>query len=344
MEKFEKKKFQYVPVLDKDKKAMMPCHPARARELMKIGEAKPYWSNGIFCIILQREPSSYDFQEVAIGIDSGSKMEAYTIQSEANTLLNIQCKAITDVKDKVEARKNMRRGRRNRKCPYRANRSNRASLKKGRIPPSTKARWGLKLRMIQWLKKLYPISHIVVEDIKAYSKKGQKRWNRSFSPLEVGKSWFYKEVKKLGELTTFQGYETKEMRDKRCLNKSKDKLSVRFDTHCVDSFCLAAETIGGTLTNKKILFLQPLRFFRRQLHAFQFAKGGKRRNYGGTRSMGISRGTLVKHSKWGFCLVGGNSKNRISLHNMFDFKRLCQNAKPEECKILTNFRWTVQWL
>lgn len=337
------KKFQYIPVLSNNTQPLMPCHPSRARELMKKGDAKPYWNKGIFCIILHREPKSYELQEVVIGIDPGSKMEAYTIQSEANTLLNIQSKAITDVKEKIKTRKNMRRRRRFIKCPYRANKTNRASLKKNKISPSTKARWGLKLRIIKWLKKIYPISHIVIEDIKAVSKKGQKVWNKSFSPLEVGKKWFYEEIGKIGKFSTYQGFETKKMREKRYLKKSSAKLSVRFEAHCVDSFCLAAEIVDGILTNKNILFLQPLRFSRRQLHVFQFAKGAKRRNYGGTRSMGITRGTLIKHKKWGLALVGGTSKNRISLHNIFDFNRLCQNSKPKDCKILTNFRWTVQW-
>src|SRR3989304_749474 len=71
-----------------------------------------------------------------------------------------------------------------------------ANRARGGIPPSTKARWNWKLRIINWLKKMFPITIIVVEDIKAWSKKNQKKWNSSFSPLEVGKKWFYQEVRK----------------------------------------------------------------------------------------------------------------------------------------------------
>ena len=46
-----------VPVLDKDKKPLMPCSEKRARKLLEKREAKPYWSRGVFCIILQKEPS-----------------------------------------------------------------------------------------------------------------------------------------------------------------------------------------------------------------------------------------------------------------------------------------------
>ena len=58
-----------VGVLDKNKKILMPCSEKRARKLMERGEAKPYWSRGVFCIILQREPSSRIYQDIAIGIN-----------------------------------------------------------------------------------------------------------------------------------------------------------------------------------------------------------------------------------------------------------------------------------
>lgn len=135
--------------------------------------------------------------------------------------------------------------------------------------------------------------------------------------------------------------ETKELRDKLGLKKSKNKLSKSFDAHCVDSWVLANFIVGGHLLpdNTKILYLQPLRFHRRQLHAFQASKGGKRRNYGGTISMGLKRGSLVKHVKHGLCYVGGTMNGKISLHNM-DGKRLGQSFKVNDCKFLTYNSWT----
>jgi hypothetical protein len=89
----------------------------------------------------------------------------------------------------------MRRGRRKRITPCRQPRFNR---QRGGIPPSTKARWQWKLRICWWLKKIFPITDFVVEDISATTKKGKRRWNVSFSPLEVGKRWFYAELEKIG--------------------------------------------------------------------------------------------------------------------------------------------------
>ena len=39
--------------------------------------------------------------------------------------------------------------------------------------------------------------------------------------------------------------------------------------------------------------------------------------------------------------LGGTLKNRISLNSISDNKRLCQNAKPEDLKILTNYKWIL---
>ena len=121
------------------------------------------------------------------------------------------------------------------------------------------------------------------------------------------------------------------------LKKSKNKLAETFDAHIVDSWVLANWQVGGhtSVDNKEMLLVIPLQFHRRQLHALQPAKGGIRRNYGGTRSMGFKRGSYVKHPKYNICYVGGTSKNRISLHSISDGKRLCRNAKPHDCKFLT---------
>ena len=56
-------------------------------------------------------------------------------------------------------------------------------------------------------------------------------------------------------------------------------------------------------------------------------------------SMGLKRGSLVKHNKHGLVYVGGTSKGRISLHSVIDGKRLGQSFKVEDCKFLTYNSW-----
>ncbi|MFN3920060.1 MAG: RRXRR domain-containing protein [Methylohalobius sp.] len=330
----------FVAVQAKNGNPLMPCHPARARELIRKGMAVRRFSKGIFYIRLTTRDVG-DVQPVALGIDPGSKREGYTIKSEKRTFLNIQAKALDWVKQAVEVRRNMRRARRFRKTPCRANRQNRS---RGALPPSTRARWQWKLRVCRWLSHLYPISVFVVEDVKA-KKKGKRRWDASFSPLEVGKRWFYEELSNLSPIQTKSGWEAKAMRDRLGLAKIGRKAAEVFEAHCVDSWVLAASAVGGTVPdNRRLMLITPLRFYRRQIHRLQPEKGSIRRPYGGTRSLGFKRGSLVKHPKYGVCFVGGTMRDRISLHSLADGKRLCQNAKPLECKFLAFNTWRTRLL
>ena len=311
----------FVPVIGNTGKPLMPCLPVRARELMAKDKAVGKWKTGIFYIQLLDRIDGVT-QIVAVGIDPGSKREAFTVKSAKHTYLNVLSDAVTWVKDVVETRQNMRRTRRYRKTPCRANRENRA---RGSIPPSTKARWQAKLRIVDILWRLYPVTCCVVEDIQATTKEGKKKWNASFSPLEVGKQWFY------GELKT------------RCeLVKTKSKMEECFPAHNLDSWVLANFITGGHIKpdNTSIFRLIPLRLHRRQLHRLKPDKGGIRRSYGGTISDGLKRGSLVRHKKWGLCYVGGYMNGvGISLHSLEDGQRVCRNAKKKDLILLRYGGW-----
>jgi hypothetical protein len=80
------------------------------------------------------------------------------------------------------------------------------------------------------------------------------------------------------------------------------------------------------------------------LHRLQPEKGGIRKPYGGTLSHGFKRGSLVKYPKWGLAYVGGYLKDQISLHAVASGKRLCQNAKPADCRFLAFNSWRTRLL
>jgi hypothetical protein len=319
-----------VPVLALDGEPLMPTCASRARRWVKEHKATPFWLNGVWCIRLKFEPSGRAKQEVEVGIDPGSKREAYTVASKAHTYLNVLSDAIDWVKEAVETRRILRRSRRNRKTPCRANRKNRA---RGGLPPSTKARWQLKLRIVNQIRKMFPITGYAVEDIKATTHGKGKRWNSSFSPLEVGKRWMYGELSKLGTLTLKAGHETAELRKAFGVVKCYgDKMSMRFDVHNVDSWVLAKDALGaekGRPENMRLVHARPLQFRRRALHLQNPAKGNIRRSHGGTLSQGFKRGSLVKHPKHGLTTIGGTKDGRVSLHGLSG-KRLCQNAKAQD--------------
>src|SRR5258708_16454971 len=111
------------------------------------------------------------------------------------------------------------------------------------MPPSTRARWQWKLRLARFLCQLFPVSVFVVEDVAAMSKQGKRRWNTNFSPLEVGKHWFYEEISKLAPLQIRQGHETKALREQLGFKKTNKKLAEVREAHCVDAWCLASSAV-----------------------------------------------------------------------------------------------------
>ena len=270
----------FVPVIDSNQCPLMPTTPGRAKRWIKSGKATGFWKRGVFCVRLNVEPSSRNTQPIAVGIDPGSKREGFTVKSQSHTYLNVQTHAVDWVKDHVEVRRNMRRARRFRNTPCRQNRKNRL-INKQKLPPSTKARWQWKLRVCKWLNKMFPISIFIGEDIKAKTWKNARRWNLSFSLLEVGEQWFYSELRYLANLETRTGNDTYEMRQELGLKKSKSKLSNNFEAHCVDSWVLANWYVGGHTQpdETRLIEIVSLEFHRRQLHRLQHALGHIRSRY-----------------------------------------------------------------
>ena len=332
----------FVPVIDRNQRPLMPTTPSRARRWIKSGKATAFWRGGLFCIRLNAEPSAREVQPVAVGIDPGSKREGYSVLSAAHTYLNIQAEARDGVKEAERVSTRMRRSRRSRKAPCRKPHHNRKQSKK-RLPPSTRARGPWKLRLARLLCQLFPVSLFVVEDIKARSQ-GKRRWDQRFSPLEVGKQWFYAELLQLAAIQTRQGYETKVLRDQLGLKKTSKKLSEVWEAHCLDAWVLAKSAVGGKTCpdNRRLVCVAPLVWHRRQLHRFQPEKGGRRKPYGGTLSQGIKRGTLVKHPKWGKATIGGTMDGKVSLHDLQTNRRLTQAAHITDCQPIKLLRWRTR--
>jgi RRXRR protein len=320
----------------------MPCSEKRARLLMQRGQAQTYWQKGIFCIKLTKEPRAREYQEVALGIDPGSKREGYTVLTKKAVVLNITTNTPHWVKDHVETRRALRKSRRFRKTPYRACRRNRtANRVSNRLAPSTKARWSAKLRITKQLHKVLPLTHVNIEDIKAATKKDKPKWNTSFSPLEVGKTWFYAELEKLGiVLLKTEGYKTKERRDKRSLIKIKNKLAYVWEAHNVDSHTLAEIALAAEVDPFRSLYrIDFLEYRRRHLHVENFAKGGIRRRHGGTVSLGMSRGSVIrwrdKLAYLGGSSFRNNSKSiRVSVHSIITGERISKDVKAKDIKVI----------
>ena len=334
---------RWVPVVSKTGHPLMPCHPARARKLVTKGKAIKRYRGGFFYLQLtEREDGGV--QPVAVGIDPGSMREAYTVMSSKRTFVNVQTHAANGkgVKKAMEARASARRARRGRNTPCRPPRfSNRA--RKDWLPPSTRARWQRKWNMVRFLHRLYPITHVAIEDVSVETKKGDKHHNAGFSPTQAGKNWLYKKLIKAGyEVAKYRGLETASFRTRLGLVKTKHKLSSSFSAHCVDSWVLANALIGERVSvdYTGVIELVHHQLTRRQLHRFQPSKGGERPRYGGTRSLGMKKGTLTHWKDKGIFYVGGtDGEGRLSLHDCLTGKRTTRSAKPQDLRLVAYSSW-----
>ena len=299
----------WVPVVSSTGKPLMPCSPRRARKLLEKGKAVKRWYRGFFCIKLT-EREDGEVQEVVVGVDPGSMREGYTVMSAKRTFLNINAHAANGkgIKKSMEGRSNARRARRFRKTPCRTPRWSNRKRSANWLPPSTKARWQLKLNILKALSRLYPISKVAVEDVNTELKKGEKRRNGNFSPVQAGKNWLYSSIVKMGyELVTYVGRETFGERNRLKLHKNPNKLSNDFSAHCVDSWVLANKALNNPHSypeTREVMELKPILVTRRQLHRLNPGKGGVRNRYGGTMTEGYKKGTLVFHPVHGKTYLG----------------------------------------
>lgn len=321
----------------------MPCTPPKARWLMKNGQGIGKRNKlGIFYIQLKHKIEPDPHQTLALGIDPGSHFEGYSVVGTQDTVLNIMAEAPTHVKANIKTRRQMRQARRHRNKWRRPARFQNRLRHRQCLPPSTRSRWEAKLRIVQQLLKILPISMVVIEDVSAATRKGPgRKWNQAFSPIQHGKEHLYSQLRNLRlDVYTYEGWQTKALREEYGLIKTKQKDKQSFESHAVDAWVMAAAEIGAKApTCKRLYYLREVTFSRRQLHRLQFSPGGKRKPYGSTRSLGWKRGTLVKHPKYGLTAIGGCDlkTSRISLHAYRTNKRLCQNAKVSD---ITGLTWT----
>ena len=77
----------------------------------------------------------------------------------------------------------------------------------------------------------------MVEDVQAVTRPGKNRtWNRSFSPVQVGKEHLHRLLREMGLLVhAREGWQTKELREQYGLKKTTSKARQSFASHAVDA-------------------------------------------------------------------------------------------------------------
>lgn len=336
-----------IPVVDVRGIPLMPCTPPKARSLLKGGKACPRRNKlGVFYLQLTYQQDA-DNQPLVVGIDPGSSFEGYSVVGSTDTVLNLMVEAPTHVKAAIVTRRTMRRARRTRLWRRPARNQNRLTGQE-RLPPSTRSRWEAKARVVAQLCCFLPITAVVVEDVQAPTRPGAgRRWNAAFSPVQMGKQHLYALLAGRGLAVHLRaGWQTKALREQYGLKKTTSKAKAVFASHAVDAWVVAASVSGATQpTCQRLWYVVPARLHRRQLQRLEAAKGGIRSPYGGTRSLGLKRGTLVRHPRYGLCTLGGvdRKRGRVSLHAYRTNARLTQGARVEDCQSFTWLAWR-SWL
>ena len=157
------------PIYSSDDHPLMPCHPARARKLLRNGRAVPHHTKGIFGIrLLDRNRADSEVQDTALRIDPGSNTTGIAVTTDdedgQRTVLaaaEIKHRA-QSIKATMTARRQHRRNRRSR-LRHRAPRFNNRRRKPGTLPPSVDSLRIDTLRVVNAMIKIYPIANISIE-------------------------------------------------------------------------------------------------------------------------------------------------------------------------------------
>jgi len=326
-------------VTGKDGEPRMPTKASRARRWIEGGKALPKWSRlGIFHVQLEVDADNNE-QEVVLGLDTGAKFDGIAVVSKSEVLQTGMLELPKAIVRRISQRRRLRRFRRYRKCRRRACRIDNRRRPAGWIAPSQNAKVEFRLRVIDELRKLYPIAKTVVEDVRFDHYR--KRWGKFFSTVEIGKmklhtmlfEWF-------GEVKLVDGVDTAKSREEYKVKKSSNKSERSIHSHAIDALVISAKEVGMNALRVYSFFVwRRYQYPRRQLHKFQFGNSGKRRREGGSMSLGGFRKGDIVRWKDRLARVGGFMNERISLHSFdLDNKRFTQNVNSDECIELFNQR------
>jgi len=148
----------------------MPCTQARARQLLTEKKAAVY-KRYPFTIILKTNEQGMETQPIELKFDPGSKTTGIALVGHFERGSEVLWGAELvhrsyQIKDALESRRALRRGRRNRKTRYRQPRFLNRCRPAGWLPPSVKS---VVLNVKSWSEKLLystPIQAIAVESVK----------------------------------------------------------------------------------------------------------------------------------------------------------------------------------
>ena len=157
---------QRVLVVDKNRQPLMPCHPARARELLRKGKVAVFRRYPFTIIIKDR--AGGEVQAVAFKVDPGSKQTGLALVADFKQGQRVIWAAVLEhrgqqIKNALESRRALRRGRRNRHTRYRPARFDNRLRPDGWLPPSLQSRVENIWTWASRLNRICPIYSISLE-------------------------------------------------------------------------------------------------------------------------------------------------------------------------------------
>ena len=156
-----------VLVLDTNRRPLMPCRPARAREFLEKGRASVFRRFPFTIILHDRTVEESELQDIEIKIDQGSKTTGIALVLANSTVaFAAHIGHRTNIKASLDSRRAIRRSRRSRKTRYRAPRFLNRTKPKGWLPPSVLSKAENIINWVTRFMKLTPISKIALETAK----------------------------------------------------------------------------------------------------------------------------------------------------------------------------------
>jgi hypothetical protein len=239
-------------VLDKNLQPLDPCHPARARELLQKGRAKVF-KRFPFTIVLQdRTADNSVTHPHQIKIDPGSKTTGIAVVQEqtgrVTNALEVSHRG-QQIKDSLESRRSLRRGRRNRKTRYRKPRFLNRTRKTEWLPPSLESRIANIETWVRRIRKLCPVIAISQELVRFDL---QQMENPEISGVEYQRGELFGfEVKeyllaKWGRKCAYCGIENVPFEIEHILAKSKG------GSNRVSNLCLSCHSCNQAKDNKPV--------------------------------------------------------------------------------------------
>jgi len=311
---------------------LMPTTPQKARKLLRESKAK----------VVKRTPFTIQLkiatgetkQRISLGVDSGYTEVGLSAVTDKKELYSAKAKLRTDIVKLNSERKEYRRSRRHRKTWYRKPRFLNRKKNENWLAPSIQHKLNTHIKLINKVKEILPISHIIIE-VAAFDI--QKIKNPEISGVEYQKGcqagfWNVREYVLYRDNHTCQ----------HCKGKSKDKI---LEVHHIRSRQVGGDSPNNLVTlcsachdkvsQDKIKFdIKPLNGFKAEtfmsivrwklINTVKEAGENTSHTYGYiTKSNRILLGLSKSHINDAFIIAGGNGQKRNAYCYLIQQVRKC---------------------